>query len=128
MGGSFGDFKGRGRMKQLAVVCFLTCAYVLGQAVSQISGTATDMSGAAVPGVEIKLTQLETGVARTATSDGMGSYIIPNLPLGPYRLEASKMGFRTYVQTGIVLQVSSNPEIPVMLELGDIAQQVVVEA
>jgi len=54
-------------MKQLALICFLTCGYVLGQAVSQISGTATDPSGAAVPGVEIKLTQLETGVARTAT-------------------------------------------------------------
>ena len=81
-------------MKHLAIVCFLTCAYVFGQAVSQISGTATDPSGAAVPGVEIKLTQLETGVARTATSDGTGNYIVSNLPLGPYRLEASKMDRR----------------------------------
>ena len=102
-------------MKQLALVCLLACGYVLGQAVSQISGTAMDPSGAAVPGVEIKLTQLETGVARTATSDGTGNYVVSNLPLGPYRLEASKMGFRTYVQTGIVLQVGSNSEVPVPL-------------
>ena len=115
-------------MKQLALICFLTCGYVLGQAVSQISGTATDPSGAAVPGVEIKLTQLETGVARTAISDGTGNYVVSNLPLGPYRLEASKMGFRTYVQTGIVLQVGSNSEVPVSLALGDLTQQVVVEA
>ena len=38
------------------------------------------------------------------------SYVMPNLPTGPYRLEVSLQGFRTYVQTGIVLQVAAHAD------------------
>jgi len=103
------------KWSQLTCVCALSCAVAFGQAVSQISGTAKDDSGAVVPGVEITATQTETGAKRSVTTDETGSYILPNLPLGPYRLEASKAGFRSYVQTGIELQVGSNPVIPVVL-------------
>jgi hypothetical protein len=48
-------------------------------------------------------------------TEGSGSYSIPNLPTGPYKLEASLQGFRTYVQTGIVLQVNGNATINVSL-------------
>ena len=51
-----------------------------------------------------------------------------NLPIGPYRLEATLAGFRTFVQTGIVLQVNSNPVIPVTLQLGSLEETVSVEA
>jgi hypothetical protein len=101
---------------------------VFAQEVAQISGTATDQTGAVVPGVEVTVTQAETGVKRSVVSDSAGLYEIPNLPLGPYRLEASKTGFRTYVQTGIVLQVGSSPVIPVTLGLGNVTEQVIVEA
>ena len=119
---------GEGRMKVLAWICFLSCSAVFGQEIAQIRGTATDPTGAVVPGVEVTLTQTETGVKRSAISDESGLYLIPNLPLGPYRLEAMKMGFRTYVQTGIVLQVGSNPTVPVTLAVGNVTDQVVVEA
>ena len=50
------------------------------------------------------------------------------LPIGPYRLEVSLSGFRTYAQTGIVLQVNASPTINVTLPLGDLAETVAVEA
>ena len=50
-----------------------------------------------------------TGVSRTTISNETGAYELPNLPIGPYRLEASLPGFRTFVQTGITLQVNTNP-------------------
>ena len=56
-------------MKVLAWICFLPCAVLYGQEVAQISGTATSESGAVVPGVEVTLTQTETGVKRSAVSD-----------------------------------------------------------
>ena len=82
---------GEGHMKVLACICFLSCA-VLAQEVAQISGTVTDQSGAVVPGVEVTATQTDTGAKRTVITDVSGLYVIPNLPLGPYRLEAMKMG------------------------------------
>ena len=55
-----------------------------------------------------------------------GSFTIPGLPIGPYRLEVSLHGFRSYAQTDIVLQVGSAPNIPVALALGAVAENVTV--
>ena len=52
----------------------------------------------------------------------------PNLPVGPYRLEAALTGFRTYVRTGIVLQVNGAPVVNPVLEVGQVSEQVEVEA
>ena len=82
---------------------------VWAQATAQISGTVKDQSGAVLPGVEITATQTDTGIARATVSNETGNYVLPNLMIGPYKLEASLPGFRTFVQTGIVLQVGSNP-------------------
>jgi hypothetical protein len=99
-----------------------------GQAVAQVSGTVTDQSGAVLPGVEITMTQTDTGVARSTISNETGFYGLPNLPIGPYRLEASLAGFRSFVQTGIVLQVGSAPSIPIILRVGQVSESVSVEA
>src|SRR5262245_32697351 len=92
------------------VVLFLSCAAAWAQAVNtaQINGTVRDQSGAALPGVTITVTQTDTDLTRTAVTDDTGSYVLPNLPVGPYRVEASLQGFRTFAQTGIVLQVGTN--------------------
>jgi hypothetical protein len=102
------------------------CAW--GQATSQIQGVVQDETGSAVPGAEIKATQTDTGVARVVTSGPDGTYVLANLPIGPYRLDISKQGFSTYVQTGITLQVGSNPTINVPLKVGAVTEQVQVEA
>jgi hypothetical protein len=106
----------------------LTCVEGWAQATAQISGSAKDQSGAVLPGVEIKATQIETGVTRDAVTNETGSFVLPNLGLGPYRLEAALPGFRTYAQTGIVLAVNSNPVINIVLEVGQVSEQVEVQA
>jgi hypothetical protein len=106
----------------------LACEVVWAQATAQINGTVKDQSGAVLPGVEITVTQTETGIARSAITDETGSYVLPNLPVGPYRLEAALPGFRTYVQTGILLQVNSNPAINLTLQVGQVSEQVEVQA
>ena len=112
----------------VCILGILTCTVVFGQAVSQISGTVRDQSGAVLPGVEITATQTDTGIVRTTISNETGSYVLPNLAVGPYKLEAALQGFRTFVQTGIVLQVNSSPVINPTLEVGQVAEQVEVQA
>jgi hypothetical protein len=106
----------------------MICASVWAQATAQISGTVRDQSGAVLPGVEVTATQTETGIARMTVSNETGTFVLPNLPLGPYRFEAALPGFRTFVQTGIVLQVNSNPVINPILEVGQVTEQVEVQA
>src|ERR1051326_5023154 len=96
--------------------------------VAQISGDVKDSSGAVLPGVDIKVTQTDTGLTRNTVTDETGSYSLPELAVGPYRLEAALPGFRTYVQTGIVLQVGASPRINVVLQVGAVTEQVEVQA
>src|SRR2546428_1278202 len=110
------------------IVCMAGCLDVWAQATAQISGTAKDQSGAVLPGVEIKVTQTETGIARDAVTNETGTYVLPNLPIGPYRLEAALPGFTTFAQTGIVLAVGANPVINISLTVGQVSQTVEVQA
>src|SRR5207253_6123692 len=112
----------------MASVCVLSSGLVWAQATAQISGSVKDQSGAVLPGVEITATQTGTGIARTTVTNETGSYVLPNLPLGPYRVEAALPGFRSYVQMGIVLQVNSSPEINIQLAVGQVSEQVEVQA
>ena len=108
----------------------LVCASAFAQSggTAQISGTVHDPSGSAVPGATVKATKTDTDATRTVETGADGSYILPNLPVGPYRLEISKDGFSTSVQNGIVLQVASSPTVEITMQLGAVSQQVQVEA
>ena len=80
------------------------------------------------PGAEVKATQTETQISRTVTSEADGSFVVTNLPLGPYQLEVSKAGFSKAVQSGIVLQVNSDPAVNMQLKIGAVTEAVNVEA
>jgi hypothetical protein len=111
-----------------SILCTTVSLPAWSQATAQISGTVRDASGAVLPGVQITATQTDTGNMRTTTTDESGSYVLPSLPLGPYKVEASLPGFRTFAQTGIVLQVAGSPVVNVKLEVGQVAQTVEVQA
>src|SRR6185503_6336390 len=95
---------------------------------AQLAGIVSDTSGAALPGATVTVTQADTGATRSVVTDGEGAYLVSNLSPGPYRLEVSLQGFRTYVQTGIVLQVAATPTINVELAIGSLEETVTVEA
>jgi Carboxypeptidase regulatory-like domain len=111
-------------------VVFLSFAATMtwAQATAQISGSVKDQTGAVLPGAEVTATQTATGAKRTAVSDDTGAYILQNLSIGPYTIEAALPGFKTYVQTGIVLQVGTNPIVNAVLEVGQLTDQVEVQA
>src|SRR5665213_595465 len=111
-----------------ALVAFLWTATVWAQATSQIAGTVTDPSGGVIPGAVVKVTQTDTGLTRSMTSNGEGNYVLTNLPVGPYKMEVAKDGFKTFVEDGIVLEVNTNPSINPTLKIGAVSDQVTVEA
>src|SRR2546425_13327705 len=112
----------------LAIFLAFSSNSLLAQGTSQIQGVVQAATGAIIGGAEVKATQTDTGAVRTVTSGEDGTYVLSNLPLGPYRLEVSRAGFTTYVQTGIVLQVATNPTINVSLQVGAVTEQIQVEA
>jgi hypothetical protein len=104
-----------------ALTVFLSASVAWAQlSTAQLSGRVTDESGAVLPGVTVTAIQTETGLTRTVVTSDNGSYVLPNLPTGPYRLEAMLQGFRTYSQTGIVLQVAATPTINVVMAIGSL--------
>jgi len=91
-----------------------------------ISGTAADSSGAVLPGVNVAVRNLETGSIRAEVSDGMGRYSVLSLPVGRYEIRAQKDGFRAELRTGITLVVGQEATVDLVLQLGEIRQQVTV--
>jgi hypothetical protein len=112
----------------VALVVALGSATVWAQSTVEISGSVTDVTGALLPGVDVSATNTGTGITRATVSNETGSYVLTNLPTGPYRLEVSLPGFQTYVQTGIQMQVGSNVQINVALQVGQVAQTIEVQA
>ena len=85
------------------LLCLLGLALAMGaQAVStsQVSGTIQDSSGGAIAGAQVKLIQTDTDAVRTTQTGADGSYLLANLPIGPYRLEVSKERLRFLHSTG----------------------------
>src|SRR5688500_12186269 len=110
------------------LISLLAMTSIWAQATAQISGGVRDQSGGVLPGVDVTVTQTDTGLVRTTITDASGSFVLSNLATGPYRLEASLSGFRTFAQTGIVLQVNASPVINVVMQLGELSETVSVEA
>jgi hypothetical protein len=98
------------------------------QITGSIRGTVLDPSGAVVPGASVSAKQTETGLTRATSTDRDGAYILLELPVGHYQLQAEAKNFRTYVQEGISLNVNETATVLVHLVVGDAGQQVQVTA
>jgi hypothetical protein len=86
----------------LLLVCLSPAS--LGQTITgTISGDVTDTSGAVVAGATITVENLGTNEKRTATTTSTGSFRVPDLAIGKYKVTASAEGFKTLVQTSEVL-------------------------
>ena len=95
---------------------------------AHIKGTVTDPTGAVVPKAAITVTNTQTGVVSTTTSNSSGEYSFPALPIGTYSINVSAPGFKTFTATGIVLNIDNEYVEAVKLTLGSQADTVSVEA
>src|SRR5881628_3476470 len=106
-------------------VVLLCGTLVFGQAIDgTILGTASDESGARLPGVMVTITHLETGIVRSVTTDDSGRYRASALGLGNYAVKAELPGFRTAVRMGIQLTVAAEVVVNLTLSVGVVSEQV----
>src|ERR1700693_2857216 len=108
-----------------ALLLFPTGRLIAGITAS-ISGTVTDPSGAVIAGATVTATNLDTGVVTTLTTNSQGFYSFQELPLGKYSVTVTQTGFKSYVQTGIVLDVNSALVIDATSQVGKATEKVEV--
>ena len=100
----------------------------IAQATAALSGTVQGSSGAALSGVAVSVTSLETGVSRVTTTDGNGTFRVLSLPVGPLEVSAEKKNFKRTVRRGINLIVGQEAVVSLRLELGNLKQEVTISA
>ena len=111
--------------KALALSLF-ACGVLTAQNVSSsLSGFVQDKSGAAFPGVEIKVTGQGTGFVRTTRANHEGFFSFPDLTSASYILTIESPGFKRYTQTGIDLGSSEQRSLgAIRLEIGELAESI----
>jgi hypothetical protein len=93
-----------------------------------VTGVVLDSSQAAVPGVEVRATNSETGVTASAKSNAAGNYNIPFLLPGTYRISAESAGFKHFSREGIQVRVSETVSVNVPMEVGAVTDTIEVRA
>jgi len=95
---------------------------------AKIQGTVTDPTGAVLAGVKITATNVGTNLQYAAETQGDGGFVLLNLPIGTYRVSAEHSGFRSFTASGITLALDQVYALNIKMELGQISEQVIVEA
>ncbi len=111
------------------VVVFASVLWAIaawGQATTSLRGAVTDPSGAAIPGAKVTIVNPSTGVTRSATTAGDGTYVFAQLLPGTYVLNVEATGFQKYNQTGVVLRVALPATVNVAMKVGAVTQVVSV--
>jgi hypothetical protein len=91
-------------------------------------GNVTDASSAAVPGAKVSIQHVATGTARDATANEAGTYRFPTIPPGTYTVMVQASGFRAFRQSGVEVTVNNLTRVDARLEVGEVTEQVTVEA
>ncbi len=115
----------------LVLVCLIAClsSALFGQMnTADITGNITDPSGALIPRATVTALQLATQQTRTATSNGAGQYLLPQLSLGEYKFTVHARGFKQAVQDGVVLHAGDHIRQNFSLDLGESSQSLTIEA
>jgi hypothetical protein len=118
----------RYRFLLLPLIFVLACVGAFAQANSDLTGIVTDQTGAVVAGASITLTDQATGTEHATTSSSTGLYDIAGLNPGNYNLKVSAKGFESFVQNGIVVNVSATFRVDVKLTVGAESQTITVSA
>lgn len=119
------------RFRQIAFLVLCSILFVFPVASQSpngtINGLVLDPSGGAIAGAAIVIVNDATGVQHLSKTNDEGIYVLPNLPPGPYRLQLSKVGFKTLIKPDIILNVQDALSITFTLPIGAVSETVTVE-
>ena len=92
-----------------------------------IGGRVADAQDAAIASAKVTATNQETGVVATSSSNDAGTFRLPFLLPGTYKVTAEMAGFKTYVQNQIELRVADNLDLRIRLEVGNVTETIDVK-
>src|SRR5260370_14041557 len=95
-------------MNKILACLALFCALMTAQSTRStgtIEGTVVDSTGAFLPGVQVRVTQADSGFVRIAPTDGAGQFRIAGLPIGEYSLRIEKTGFSPVLLRSLLVSV-----------------------
>ncbi|MGH9632226.1 MAG: carboxypeptidase regulatory-like domain-containing protein [Bryobacteraceae bacterium] len=115
------------RLSFVFAVCWLTSLNAQ-VASGTINVTVSDSTGAVVPGAAVRVTNNDTGLLRTGTTDQQGAVRFPFLPVGVYSVAVEATGFKQLTIGSVVLQVNQTAVVPISLEVGRITESIQVSA
>jgi hypothetical protein len=96
--------------------------------VGQLGGVVLDPNGAVISGAQVKVTSVEKGMVRTATTDSNGKWVVSSMPSGTVKVEVSKQGFRSTVYDKTPYDASRPQPYSTQLDVGAVAETVTVTA
>lgn len=105
----------------------VACGMLLAQRAGEVAGTVADATGAAVPGAQVDITNLATGVKNSTVSNDVGLYRFVELVIGNYRIEASKPGFKTQV-ISVPIEATRTTTVNITMDVGELSTRVEVAA
>ena len=113
----------------VAFVFFLCASPASAQyTTASFGGTVLDSNNAVLPQSQVVVRNVDTGFTQRATTDESGAFLFPRLPVGSYELRVERTGFSRYVQTGITLTVDQAANLTVVMQVGQVSEEVTVEA
>ena len=121
-------------MKCFLSLVLLTCTVLVPgvsfaqQTQASLTGQVLDPQGAAIPGADVTITNVDTAIARTTQTTSAGRYTVTNLNPGKYSVTVKSSNFKEKVLTGIVLEVGQQGSLDVPLALGATSDVVEVSA
>ncbi len=111
------------------IFALVLCRLGYTQAVNgTVVGTVTDSTGGTVPQAQVTITDVNTNVSRSATTDASGYYSFPALPPSTYRVRVEKTGFATVQRPEVPVMVNSTVRVDVELAPGQVTQTISVES
>jgi carboxypeptidase family protein len=94
---------------------------------ASLTGRITDSSKAVVADAKIIVINTSTRIRYESFTNQTGSYYVTNLPLGTYRIEAERLGFKAVIKSDVILHVQDTLEINFEMELGSASESVTVQ-
>ncbi|MEO8026312.1 MAG: TonB-dependent receptor [Bryobacteraceae bacterium] len=111
----------------MIILCSLSAITLLGQAVNgSLLGTVTDASGAAIANAKVTLTETNTGISRSGTTNDSGNYSFPTLPPGQYEVTVEVAGFKKERRTGVNVEVNTSARVDAQLAPGNVTESIEV--
>ena len=125
----------------LSRLCSIVCALMLAgvwlalpsralaqRSTASVNGTVKDPSGAVIPGATVTLTNTDTSLKKTATTNTTGEYVLLDIPPGRYTLEVTGEGFATVTQAEFTLFVNQTATFDFIMPVGTTRQTMTIEA